>query len=135
MNVPNARVCMAGVIACLAALAQAEPAPSRDALAEARAHYWQHPYQPEAISRLAEQLAAAGDSDAAELLLARALLIAPDRDDIRASLDKLRGAAPLAPSANEENPPERPAAPPADAADKPAGPLPEPWPLPAKPGW
>lgn len=82
---------LAGWLLCSAGLmagAAAGPVAS-DPLAAARAHYWQHPYQPEALNRLALVLAARGDTGKARLLFERALRIAPDREDIRANLRRL----------------------------------------------
>ncbi|AXE33421.1 hypothetical protein [Chromobacterium phragmitis] len=77
-------------IAALLAAGGGAAQTSGSELAQARVEYWRHPYQPEAINRLATLLAARGDAATAALLLERALLIAPDRADIRANLARAR---------------------------------------------
>lgn len=103
-------------------------------LEAARAWYWQHPYQPEAINRLALQLLKMGDADSAVVLLERALRIAPDRQDIRANLLRLKsGSRQVADSPWQEQSAVAGAEPNAAApASPPSGPgkLPEPWPQP-----
>ncbi|MEO2219271.1 hypothetical protein ABGV49_19635 [Chromobacterium vaccinii] len=117
--------CLA-VVLCLSACAAGADKTELDA---ARAWYWQHPYQPEAINRLALQLLKMGDADSAAVLLERALRIAPDRQDIRANLLRLKsGSRQAADSPWQEQSVAESAAP----AKPPAGPskLPEPWPQP-----
>nr|WP_260454800.1 tetratricopeptide repeat protein [Chromobacterium piscinae] len=103
-------------------------------LEAARAWYWQHPYQPEAINRLALQLLKMGDADSAVVLLERALRIAPDRQDIRANLLRLKsGSRQVADSPWQAQSAVAGAEPNAAApASPPSGPgkLPEPWPQP-----
>ncbi|MBX9298411.1 tetratricopeptide repeat protein [Chromobacterium vaccinii] len=103
-------------------------------LEAARAWYWQHPYQPEAINRLALQLLKMGDADSAVVLLERALRIAPDRQDIRANLLRLKsGSRQVADSPWQAQSAVAGAEPNAVApASPPSGPgkLPEPWPQP-----
>ncbi|MEN6078306.1 hypothetical protein [Chromobacterium piscinae] len=100
----------------------------------ARAWYWRHPYQPEAINRLALQLLKAGDADSAAVLLERGARIAPDREDIRANLQRLKsGSRQVADSSWQEPGAAESAAPNAVApASPPSGPgkLSEPWPQP-----
>ncbi|ERE21204.1 hypothetical protein [Pseudogulbenkiania ferrooxidans] len=100
----------------------------------ARAWYWQHPYQPEAINRLALQLLKAGDADSAAVLLERGARIAPDREDIRANLLRLKsGSRQVADSPWQEPGAAASAAPNAPASASPqAGQdgLPAPWPQP-----
>lgn len=93
------------------------------ALEAARAWYWQHPYQPEAINRLALALLEAGDRGGAEILLARAVRIAPDRADLRANLERLRAGASRVDAAPASLTP-------APMASTPVSALPAPWPLP-----
>ncbi|QEL55085.1 hypothetical protein [Chromobacterium paludis] len=132
---------MAKRAACLFAwLALASPllaAPDAE-LAAARAAYWQHPYQPQAINRLALLLASRGDASTAALLLERALRIAPGREDIRDNLARLRAGqrrVASAPTYAAEPPAVSKAAPTAASAPlaEEGKPLPPPWPLPSEP--
>ena len=117
--------CLAIVLSLSAGMAAAAPAE----LEAARVWYWQHPYQPEAINRLALQLLKMGDADSAAVLLERALRIAPDREDIRATLLRLKSGSrqeadsPLQELGLAEN--AAPASPPAGREE-----LPAPWPRP-----
>jgi Flp pilus assembly protein TadD len=112
------RVCTISLALVLAGVLQAcAGAPAAGELDAARTEYWQHPYQPEAINRLALALVAAGDRGGAEILLARAVRIAPDRADLRANLERLRagssrvGTVPTAtPSSGARDEPPPPAA-------------------------
>lgn len=122
--------CLAVVLSLSAGMAAAAPAE----LEAARAWYWQHPYQPEAINRLALQLLKMGDADSAAVLLERALRIAPDREDIRANLLRLKsGSRQVA-----DSPWQEPGAAESAAANVPASAspqagqdgLPAPWPQP-----
>ncbi|MCD5328488.1 tetratricopeptide repeat protein [Chromobacterium piscinae] len=121
---------LAVVLWLSAGMAAAAPAE----LEAARAWYWQHPYQPEAINRLALQLLKMGDADSAVVLLERALRIAPDRQDIRANLLRLKsGSRQVADSPWQAQSAVAGAEPNAAApASPPSGPgkLPEPWPQP-----
>ncbi|KUM04069.1 hypothetical protein, partial [Chromobacterium subtsugae] len=83
---------MVGCCLAIALLPQAGMAASVE-LDAARAWYWQHPYQPEAINRLALQLVKAGQTGSAIVLLERAARIAPDREDIRANLLRLQSGS------------------------------------------
>lgn len=118
------RLCCAGLLLFSVATVQAEPAVPATPLQQAQAWYWLHPYQPEAINRLALQWVQAGDPDTAIILLERALRIAPDRTDIRANLQRLQAGSRSVASAM--------AVPPPSAASTPAGtitsPLPAIWP-------
>ncbi|OHX10444.1 hypothetical protein BI347_21950 [Chromobacterium sphagni] len=81
---------------CCLAIATLLPAGGAAAASEldaARAWYWQHPYQPEAINRLALQLVKAGSVGSAIVLLERAARIAPDREDIQANLLRLKSGS------------------------------------------
>ncbi|MEO3956732.1 tetratricopeptide repeat protein [Chromobacterium piscinae] len=121
---------LAVVLWLSAGMAAAAPAE----LEAARAWYWRHPYQPEAINRLALQLLKMGDADSAVVLLERALRIAPDRQDIRANLQRLKsGSRQVADSPWQAQSAVAGAEPNAVApASPPSGPgkLPEPWPQP-----
>lgn len=118
------RLYCAGLLLFSVATVQAEPAVPATPLQQAQAWYWLHPYQPEAINRLALQWVQAGDADTAVILLQRALRIAPDRTDIRANLQRLQAGSRSVASVM--------AAQPASAASTPAGtitsPLPAIWP-------
>ncbi|UTH73444.1 hypothetical protein [Chromobacterium sp. IIBBL 290-4] len=112
------------------------PSPAEAELAAARTQYWQHPYQPESINRLAMLLAERGDKATAALLLERALLISPGRDDIRANLERVRrgerraaasAPATIAAAAQAPTAASVPAAQPKPIAS--SAPLPSPWPL------
>ncbi|POZ60539.1 hypothetical protein [Chromobacterium alticapitis] len=134
------RATQAAWLACWLALAQPAWAAPDAELAAARAEYWLHPYQPQAINRLALLLAVRGDVSSAELLLERALRIAPGRGDVRANLARLRAgerrvaSAPLpAPAPVAAPVPARSPVASAPVAAVQAGPLPGPWPLPAEP--
>ncbi|WP_052941415.1 hypothetical protein [Chromobacterium subtsugae] len=124
---------MVGCCLAIALLPQAGMAASVE-LDAARAWYWQHPYQPEAINRLALQLVKAGQTGSAIVLLERAARIAPDREDIRANLLRLQSGsrqvadAPWAGQGAEpaDAAPSQPLAAPAAAEA-----LPPPWPMPA----
>ncbi|AUH50819.1 hypothetical protein CXB49_08370 [Chromobacterium sp. ATCC 53434] len=125
-------ICLAVVLALPAGIAAAAPVPAqaRTELEAARAWYWQHPYQPEAINRLALQLVKAGDAGAAIVLLERAARIAPDREDIRANLQRLRaGSRRVADVGLLEAEPVAGRQEASAEVSEPA--LPAPWPLPA----
>ncbi|MGC0155203.1 hypothetical protein ACPRNU_22315 [Chromobacterium vaccinii] len=121
-------ICLAVALALPAGIAAA--APARTELEAARAWYWQHPYQPEAINRLALQLVKAGDAGAAIVLLERAARIAPDRQDIQANLQRLRaGSRRVADAGLLEAEPVAGRQEASADVSEPA--LPAPWPLPA----
>ncbi|WP_434635052.1 hypothetical protein [Chromobacterium sp. CV08] len=121
-------ICLAAALALPAGVVAAAPLPSE--LEAARAWYWQHPYQPEAINRLALQLVQAGDAGGAIVLLERAARIAPDRQDIRANLQRLKSGSRRVADAGEPQA-EPVAGQPEASADASQPALPAPWPLPA----
>ncbi|WP_046157680.1 tetratricopeptide repeat protein [Chromobacterium vaccinii] len=92
--------------------------------------YWLHPYQPEAINRLALQLLKAGDADSAAVLLERAARIAPDRQDIRANLLRLKSGSRRVADAPWQEDGRVVNAVPNAAAPASQDELPAPWPLP-----
>ena len=122
-----------GCCLAIALLPQAGAAASVE-LDAARAWYWQHPYQPEAINRLALQLVKAGQTGSAIVLLERAARIAPDREDIRANLLRLQSGSRQvagAPWAGQVGEPANAAPVQTQAAPAAAEDLPPPWPMPA----
>ncbi|WP_046166574.1 tetratricopeptide repeat protein [Chromobacterium vaccinii] len=118
--------CLAVVLSLSAGMAAAAPTE----LEAARAWYWQHPYQPEAINRLALQLLKAGDADSAAVLLERAARIAPDRQDIRANLLRLKSGSRRVADAPWQEDGRVVNAVPNAAAPASQDELPAPWPLP-----